>query len=189
MKRLDIMCDIETLGNKPDSTVFQISAIAFDINTGEYKYTFNKIADISKSSDLKITGDTLKWWLNTNKELLSSLLNDGTGSCKQLLIDFKNWMAELANDYELFLWGNGILFDNNMIRTQFNDIGLSYPIFYRNDRDMRTLVELASIKDGVSSEKEFRDKYKDNSYIEHDAFDDVRSQIDILVKARKMILN
>lgn len=188
MKRLDIMCDIETLGNSPDSTIFQIAAIAFDINTGKAFETFNETADISRETNLKVTGSTLKWWLNTDKELLSTLLNKGTCDCKQLLIHFREWLVNLTNEYDVYLWGNGILFDNNMIQTQFNKLGLSYPVFYRNDRDMRTLVELASIKDGVASEKAFREKYKSTAYTEHDAYDDVKSQIDILIKARKIVL-
>jgi len=53
MKRIDVMTDIETLGNNSDSTIFQISAIAFNIENGEYinKYTGEK--ETKKSSDVE----------------------------------------------------------------------------------------------------------------------------------------
>lgn len=35
MSRIDIMCDLETLGTKADSTIIQIAAIAFDIYGGK----------------------------------------------------------------------------------------------------------------------------------------------------------
>jgi hypothetical protein len=64
--RLDIMTDIETLGTKQDATIFQISAVAFDIMTGEHISTFNQIADIEKNAIVRVDGSTIKWWLNTN---------------------------------------------------------------------------------------------------------------------------
>lgn len=45
-KRYDVMVDIETLGTGVNATIFQISAVLFDITTGERFSEFNKIADI-----------------------------------------------------------------------------------------------------------------------------------------------
>lgn len=178
--RTDIMVDIETLGNKTDSTIFQIAAIAFDIKTGATIGSFNKIADIEQNSITYTTGSTLKWWLNTNKELLTDLLNKGKGSSEQLLIDFHEWLTDAKLNSDVYLWGNGILFDNKMIQHQFEDAGLEYPIFYKNDRDVRTIVDLAGEKLGIS-EKELKDKFKNKELVEHDAFDDVKYQIDLVV--------
>jgi len=188
MKRIDVMVDIETLGTDTDSTIFQISAIAFDINTGEYISTFNEIADIEQNETLNVTGSTLKWWLNTNKELLTNLLNQGAYSSGVILTKLHNWLMILSGDIkDVYLWGNGILFDNKMLQYQMQSLGLNYPIFYRNDRDMRTLVELASHKVGIATEKEFRDKYKNQDLVAHDAFDDVKGQIDIVVKSYNIL--
>lgn len=40
------MVDIETLGNKTDSTIIQVASITFDINTGKHFSEFNQIVDI-----------------------------------------------------------------------------------------------------------------------------------------------
>lgn len=179
--RIDVMTDIETLGKSADSTIFQISAIAFDIKTGEHLSTFNRIADISKDPFINVDGDTLKWWLNTDKELLADLLNKGEGSSEEMLTDFHSWLTNLSEDKRnIHLWGNGILFDNKMIQHQLTEIGLDYPIFYRNDRDVRTILDLASQKLGVG-EKELKERFNDDSLVAHDAFDDVKYQINYVV--------
>lgn len=181
--RLDIMTDIETLGTDSDSTIIQISAIAFDIRTGEHRARFNQIADISKNkSPLKVTGDTLKWWLKTDKELFTELLNSGTDSSEDVLRNFYRWLIPLnvINERELYLWGNGILFDNKMIQRQLESNGFRYPIYYRNDRDLRTLVELTSFKLGIT-EDELRAKYRDETLIAHNAYHDVINQITLAV--------
>ena len=67
-------------------------------------------------------------------------------------------------------------------------IELEYPIFYRNDRDMRTIVELAALKTGAKTEKEFRELNYDKKYTAHDGFDDVKQQIDILSKSWNLLL-
>ena len=46
MSRIDIMVDLETLGRTGEYTVFQIGAVAFDIETGEVKNEFDMTADI-----------------------------------------------------------------------------------------------------------------------------------------------
>lgn len=174
------MVDIETLGTKSDSTIIQISAIAFDIKTGDHISSFNKISDITKNKDyeMNVTGGTLVWWLNTNKELLTELLNKGEGSSTVLLEDFSKWLDGLSS-LDIHLWGNGILFDNKMIQHQFEILGLDYPIKYTNDRDVRTIVDLACAKLGLTR-KELREKYYDQDLLLHDAFNDVRNQINLV---------
>lgn len=195
-KRIDVMVDIETLGTKTDSTVFQVSAIAFDLVTGEhYPNYFNLIADIEKNKTLNVDGSTLKWWLNTDKELLTRILNAGSYSSKDILISFHSWLSSLPykvnktleND-NLYLWGNGILFDNKMIQHQFQSIGLEYPIYYKNDRDVRTILEIASLKTGLT-EKEIKDKFQDESLVKHNAIDDVKAQIKLVVGCYDLIIN
>lgn len=55
-QRIDVMTDIETLGRGNNTTVFQIGACAFNINTGKVLNTFNQIANVSKDKDILIDG-------------------------------------------------------------------------------------------------------------------------------------
>ena len=171
------MVDIETLGTGVDSTIIQISAIAFDIETGKELSVFNQIADISKNENMKVDGSTIKWWLNTDKELLHTLLNSGDLSSDDVLELFHKWLKGHALDMKfVYLWGNGILFDNKMIEHQMKNIGLDYPIFYRNDRDVRTIVDLTCARRGITEQK-LKDSFKDYTLVAHNALDDVRFQI------------
>lgn len=171
-KRIDIMLDIETLGKSGQHAVFQIAAAGFDISTGEIINTFNQVCDIAHSNIL-VDGDTLKWWLNTDKELLTRLLNRGNCSEDWMVKSFHNWLSTLQEDYDIYLWGNGILFDNRIIKEKMDAIGLNYPIFYRNDRDLRTLVELVKVKYDIDP----HEHCKVESTEKHNAMSDVEHQI------------
>lgn len=194
--RLDIMTDIETLGKGEDATIIQLSAGIFDIDTGVIYDTFNGIVDITLEDSIKVDPDTLLWWLDTDKELFTKLLNSGESTEKKLLSDFYFWILDnvrYCKDKDttlrdVYLWGNGILFDNKIIQAKMKHYDISYPIFYRNDRDMRTIVELASVLLNIENEKDFREKYRDKSLVAHDALDDVKSQIGVLCKAWDIVI-
>lgn len=189
--RTDIMLDIETLGTEEGSTIFQVAAISFDITTGKIKDTINIIGDIEKYNSLTVDGSTLKWWLNTNKELLTDLLNSGTYDEYELFETLYKWItkqSETGDMKDVYLWGNGILFDNAKIQSALNSCsGLHYPIFYRNDRDLRTLLELASLKTGLT-ESELKSSVEDESETLHDAFDDTKYQIRLAHKCYEILM-
>ena len=190
INRIDIMVDIETLGKGDNPPVFQIAACAFDITTGEIFDKINILADARTFNNIE--GNTLIWWLNTNSKLLIKLLNDGCGNNnteKDIIIQFVNWVNKFPDSYgidpcKVYLWGNGILFDNRIISGKCRHYGITYPIAYYSDRDMRTIVELASKKKGFTDDREYR-KTVENDGIAHDAFDDVKYQIKVVCQAYK----
>lgn len=182
--RKDIMVDLETLGTSTDSTVFQISAAMFDIRTGEIIDTFDMCCDIEKMP-VAASGGTIKWWLNTNKELFARLLMAGDCSEQEMFQKFHEWIGE--SDKETYLWGNGILFDNNFVRDKMTSFGLSYPIYYRNDRDVRTILELAVMKSGLT-ETEFRKRFIPDNEEAHNAMNDVLYQVDLVHWCYKMLM-
>lgn len=186
--RKDIMVDIETLETKEGSSVFQIAAMSFDISTGEVYDSINLIGDIEKYSYLSVDGSTLKWWLNTDKELLTSLLNSGNLEEEEMISLFNNWIKNQSkNEQEVYLWGNGILFDNAKLQKLSEDNMTKYPIYYKNDRDVRTLLELASMKSG-KSEKEIKNSVSSEDEVEHNALDDVSYQIRLVHKCYKLLI-
>lgn len=178
--RIDIMVDLETLGTESDSTIFQIAAIAFDIKTGEHISSFDQTAkiELNTTEEMKVTGATLQWWILKHTDTLKELLSRKTEhSSKAIMINFHQWLMLMKDDgMDLHLWGNGILFDNKMIQHQMVALGLEYPIFFRNDRDQRTLIELAAHKLDITPGQVLM-YHRDESLTVHDAFDDVRYQI------------
>ncbi|GIN67107.1 3'-5' exoribonuclease [Bacillus glycinifermentans] len=192
--RVDIMVDIESLGKKIDSTIIQIAAISFDINTGKYISSFNQIVDLGRNSEKpNLDEDTIKWWIETDAKLFAELISNGTVSSSELFNNFYEWIVDQGEKKSIYLWGNGILFDNKMIQYQLeNHHNLPYPIFYKNDRDVRTILELASKKIGVK-EKEIKETVKrfmiDERLVEHNALDDVKYQIRLVVECYKALIS
>jgi hypothetical protein len=187
MSRIDIMVDLETLGRTGEYTVFQIGAVAFDIETGEVKNEFDMTADIElnefcSDKDFKVEPETLMWWLKTDKELLYKLLSENDGcSSYEIFQEFDSWIYDLNNMYnEVYLWGNGILFDNKIIKEKMDYYGIEYPISYKNDRDLRTIVDLATNILGIT-EKELKEKFDDDSLTKHNGLDDCKYQVKLLV--------
>lgn len=174
MNGTHIMTDIETLGTIEGATIFQIAAASFDIRTGEVKDKIDLKLNINTVENLKVEGGTLQWWLKTDKELLTKLLQEGTLTEIEMFTQFNDWIEKQEGSPKL--WGNGILFDNLKLKAKFEDLGMKYPIFYRNDRDVRTILALASEFSGIS-ENEIRENVQDENERAHDALDDVTKQI------------
>ena len=178
--RLDIMVDLETLGNTANSTIIQLAAVPFDLTTGEIfgNHIFNKTIDIEKTP-LFVTGSTLKWWFNENPILLGTLLNSGKESEEAVLKSFIEWIDFLQNSLGFdppTLWGNGILFDNAILRERMQYYSLKYPILYFKDRDVRTILEIASLKQDIP-EKELKKNFMDPEAVAHNALDDALFQV------------
>lgn len=181
LKRLDIMVDLETLSHKSKAPMIQLGAELFDIETGEVLDTFNKyISD----DDVTISRDTMNWWLDNHPMQLKRVLKRGNVSTREALADFHGWVYRSMNGFKLtpkdvYLWGNGILFDNRIL---FDHMGDAYPIFYRNDRDMRTLVDMYTTKFGISPWDVIK---VENT---HDALEDCENQILIVTHCWKELM-
>lgn len=189
-QRTDIMVDIETLGRLPSSPIVQIAAVKFDVTTGQIYDTFDVTIDVTTCATIE--GATLLWWLQTNHALLQELMERGQESGlseRDAIKKFCEWTQEkpknalnTPKNTDIFLWGNGILFDNKLIQAKCQQHNIPYPIVYRNDRDMRTLVELAAIKAGNGSEFEYRSHFE-NVGTRHNALDDCFFQVKVLRQA------
>lgn len=111
-----IMVDIETLGVDNAPPVLQIAAMEFDLDTGTVYETFNQVADITSLKNVSM--DTLDWWLRTAPMVLSELSQKGEETEKELICNFVQW---LNTKIDVFLWGNGILFDKATIILNSNE--------------------------------------------------------------------
>lgn len=183
-QRLDLMLDIETLGTENDTTLIQLACVAFDIRTGNIISEFNEFIDIGQTKELKVTGSTIKWWLKTDANLFKSLIEKGNLPEREVFEKFHNWMKGLQETYSLYAWGNGLLFDLAIIKTKLIQYGFSYPISFKTERDVRTIVDLYCAKKGIS-EKQFKDIHKSTDLIAHNGLDDCKFQIRFVVEAYK----
>ena len=188
-QRIDIMVDLETLGRSGEYTVFQIGAVAFNIITGEVLDTLDISSDITKDKDFRVDPETLMWWLKTDKELLFNILENNNSIDSYDMFDyFKWWTLSLKNSglTNIYLWGNGILFDNKIIQDKMEQYKLDYPIHYRNDRDLRTVIDLTANKLGIT-EDELKEKFNDDNLTKHNGLDDAKYQVKMLVYCWKIL--
>lgn len=121
---MDIIVDLETLGTDVDSTVIQIAASEFDITTGKLVgQPFNECVDLHYVPEIKASGSTLKFWLGhpENQKVIRDIVARGESARNseyQLWNAFFVWLMEksIECDGKLKLWGNGISFDNMIIK-------------------------------------------------------------------------
>lgn len=201
-KRVFIMVDLETLGTSANAPIIQIHAQMFDCQGSEVNNKFScRIKPESlENADL----DTVKWWLDTNPDLLSRLLDDSySDDMPPILLEktameyFAEWLSgydTIGSMNDIYLIGNGVLFDNNIIRNTMERHGIKYPIKYSNDIDFRTLMLIGTMKTELKfntdmSEYEYKKKMHEFIGEKHNAKDDVENQIELFIKTLNFILD
>lgn len=191
--RIDVMVDIETLGKADNTAIFQIYAEAFNRDTFETIDTLELKININTIKPELMDMDTLYWWTQNHGELFKKLTettDEHTGeyhAAYQLARWFENLrFAYASGDNDIYLWGNGSMFDNIKIKNLLTRNGEKYPIYYRNDRDLRTLIDCASRNSGLSEEN-IKELVTIGSEVQHDAKDDVAFQIRLLKKCYGLI--
>lgn len=139
------MIDLETWGQSSGSVIVQLSAAAFDIETGQYGTTFNMFIDPNSSvhHGLKIEPSTIIWWLNQSEAARNNLVKSlntsiGTNTLPTVLADFSRWFKEHC-DKDTIVWGRGPRFDFGLLTDAYNAIGLPIPWNFRNEMCVRTM--------------------------------------------------
>lgn len=213
LDRIDIMLDIETMGLDGDAPILQIAAQAFNLKTGELICkdgigTLNIFRSLESMDDIR--GASLSFWLDENidklksytaYELLHKQCDSYYANDKDMIEHFNAWVYTLAHSFtipddenfkcftrpDIYLWGNGILFDNKLISNKCEKFNLGYPIDYRCNRDFKTVIDLAAQIKGLS----YSDYYNMFTWdgCKHDALDDCLNQIKILCKSYQVIMN
>lgn len=181
------MVDLESLSMETGGTLLQICAKKFNVFTGEEYSTFNMYVDISQE-EVVSKGDTIKWWLEDKDRcnVFKEILRKGKHSEEHVIKEFHNWVS--LDKGEVYLWGNGILDDNRVLSEKFNKYNLSSPVDFNKHRDVRTVVELACIKENISMYDFIGKNMIKSSKIKiHNALNDVNFQIKLLVSAVKSV--
>jgi len=166
----DCMLDLETLGVGTNAVVISIGAVMFDLDThdrvGETFYT-NVNVQSCLDAGLTVNGGTLGFWLKQPDEARLALLSDPIPFLKVACQKFAEYCTR---NWAKTLWGNGATFDNIIIRNAFYAVGEQFPVHYRGDRDVRTIVDLAK-RLGVGQERTTR------VGVHHNALDDAMYQV------------
>ncbi|EPP7644802.1 3'-5' exoribonuclease domain-containing protein [Citrobacter freundii] len=170
-----LMVDMETMGNSPDAPIVSIGAVFFDPSTGNTGAEFYQVVSLesSMSFGMKPDASTIQWWLKQSSEARSAILVDeamGLLETLELLADF---IAENAanGSHTVQLWGNGCSFDNVILRRAYALTDTPFAVPLRNDRDVRTMVELGK---SVGINPRFDIPFEGDM---HNALSDARHQV------------
>lgn len=143
-----IMLDIETYGTSSNAVVVSISAVIFDMKTGEIGEEFEIGLDINEQV-IKggiIDQETIDWWDKQSGEAKSELNRLLKEPVYDALTSFNNFISRnFTAPSKIKLWGNGATFDNVIVRNLYERQGIVFKIPYYADMDVRTLVYLNKI--------------------------------------------
>ncbi len=184
---IDIMLDSETMGVGNSPALLQISAVQFDINTGEIGSTFDMKIDLQTSIDagLDISAGTINFWM-TNKDVTQEARENvltetgdhkkGGNTLSYVLNKFSYWIKTNSIKH---VWGHGSASDNVWIRSAYDAVQMEYPFNFREDMCYRTLYKLAKRQGYVNSVT--------REGIYHDGLDDAKHQVKCLMEIMKFL--
>lgn len=135
---MDVMIDLETMGNGPNAAIVAIGAVEFDPTTRSLGRLFYQVADLETSvrGGGEIDASTVMWWLRQSDEARNGICGEGQ-PLQQVLVAFGTWLAGLAEDVKV--WGNGAAFDNVILAQAYRRADLTAPWPHWNDRCYRTM--------------------------------------------------
>ena len=167
---LDVMLDLETMGNGPDAAIVAIGAVEFDVKTRELGRQFYSVIDLE--SAVKFGGvmdpSTVLWWLKQSEDARKLFIEKGQ-PIDAALADFSAWLTQCGPIDELKIWGNGAAFDNVILSSAYKRSGIPQPWQFRNDRCYRTIKGL------------YKHVKMQRQGVHHNALDDAISQAQHLI--------
>lgn len=142
---LDIMLDLETMGNGPDAAIVAIGAVAFAVDSLEINvqgYSFYRVVNLGSSVENGgvIDPDTVMWWMKQGDQARAGLAAPGS-HIHHTLFDFRSWVINTTGE-SVRMWGNGAAFDNVILASAYRRAGLAMPWKFWNDRCYRTVKAL-----------------------------------------------
>lgn len=141
----DLMIDIETLGTKPGCVILSISAVVFDLKTGNTQDIFhqNISAYDSVKQGLKIDTETFMWWMEQSKEAQNKVVElRNQMKLRNTIISFCRFIYNNTSK-DVKVWGNSARFDLGILEAAFNLFDIETPWKHYNELDVRTLISFA----------------------------------------------
>lgn len=141
------MVDLETFGTTPRSVVLSIGIVAFDVREMEIIGTHHVVLERTQQiSELgrDINTSTIEWWSRQGAE--ARRLLDAPAHVRvpleEALVDVAEFLTGTQG-----VWGNGAAFDNVILASLYDDLGLERPWAFWQDRCFRTLKHIAGNHD------------------------------------------
>jgi 3' exoribonuclease, RNase T-like len=141
MSETHVMIDLETMARATNSVMCSIGAVKFTIEEGIIdKFYCTVDAKDCKKYGLVVEQGTLDWWKGQPKHVLQELLKNNL-LLKDALKKFSLWYGPKS----LPTWGNGVAFDNVILRNAYEAVGMSPPWKHWEDRCYRTMKNIIAV--------------------------------------------
>jgi hypothetical protein len=176
------MVDIEALGNGAQGAVVSIGAVWFNpLNEepcGEPKFKVNIRFQSALDSGAKVSGDTLRWWLEQSQEARAALFRPPPIDERAGLEAFRVWYKVMECQA---IWSHGSNYDLRLLRHAYERHGVRPPWHYRDEMDTRTLFRtLGMVRQGLVPDWPSNQR-------PHDALEDAICQVTAVQSALKKL--
>lgn len=164
-----VSLDIESMGRGHGGAIVAIGAVCFNPLTGDLGEEFYAAITLDSClrEGLHVTGDTIDFWMGQSDEARQALYPDDRMPIREALTALARWFPKNPKG----VWGNGIGFDNVMVNAAFEILRLRCPWHYRDDRDMRTILDVAPASTWLEAPE---------GETKHNALDDARHQARVI---------
>lgn len=167
-----VMIDLETWGVGTNALVVSIGAIEFNLSAkggkallGE-KYQANIDPVEAQECGFKIDASTIDWWMQQEKAAQESV------RVKRIdIFEAFDGLGDFVRDK--LVWSNGGNFDIRILREGYKLLHIPCPWHYRDERDMRTFMDIMK-RDGI-------DVTIDGPRLKHDALADAEYQARLML--------
>ncbi|QQM13748.1 exonuclease [Acinetobacter phage Morttis] len=198
----DFIIDLETLGNKPDCIVVDLSVLVFDPDPTVVQSLDELIANgrrfklnlQSQRGIRSTTPSTVKWWSEQSPEAKKNLLASPEDlTVEEAITQVLDFLKKSnINQWKSQGWCRGMSFDFpifvDMIRQAFktNDTDKLEPIKFHCQRDIRTAIEAYSLVRGMT--KTPLRKGVLDGFVHHDSIHDCAKDVIMLKTAQRYAL-
>jgi hypothetical protein len=171
-EKVDLMIDLETLGQGSHAVVISLGACFFDLSKGQILNTFYTALDVDEQikSGREVDGSTLRWWMSQSGAA-KKVFHEQARPAKEVLTIFSNWVLQTATISKIQAWGNGSTFDISIMEDLFKQYSVKTPWMYNGVMDLRTFKRF--VAGGAQVEKLGTD---------HNALDDAISQATYVIR-------
>lgn len=141
---MEIMLDLETMGNTPRAPIVAIGAIEFTPGCSALGRGFYAQVNLEDSARFgEMDASTVLWWMQQDTAARQALYLGDRMMLAPALMEFSRWLEScIDGPSSVGLWGNGAAFDNVILRNAYARTGLPTPWQFWQDRCFRTVRAL-----------------------------------------------
>jgi len=165
-----VMIDLETLGSTPGCAILSIGAVEFDpVNLALGKAFYGVVSLQScLAKGLSVEASTFYWWMKQSEQARNAI-TEWTFNIDQALMSLNHYLPA-----DCYVWSHGSSFDLAVLSVAYERCGQVKKWAFRNERDTRTVLDLAGMKMGQAEGA-------------HHALNDAKHQARVIMQALRKI--